>query len=76
MSRLKFYVEKADMLFHFIWWRNWKLVRDEWNMTYGELEEARKNLPEIERKALERLTKTIEEQGEHEENPTTSAPSG
>jgi len=58
---LKFYLDKAYFLTCFIWWRDWKLVRDEWNMSYGEMEEARKNFPEIERKALERLIKAIEE---------------
>lgn len=69
MSRLKFYIEKAHFLAAFIWWRDWKLVRDEWNMTYKEREEARENFPETERKALDRLIKGIEE---HEENPTLS----
>jgi len=62
MSRLKFYLDKANMLAHFIWWREWKLVRDEWNMTYEELMEAHARFPEIERRALERLLKAIEEQ--------------
>ena len=63
MPRFKFYVEKAKFLATFIWWRKWELVRDEWGMTYQEMLNARVRLPEIERGALGRLRKAVEEYG-------------
>ena len=59
MSRLGFYISKAGFLIAFVWWREWKLVRDEWNMAYEELQEAKAHLPETERKIIERLLRRI-----------------
>jgi len=70
MRRIKFYLGKINLLAHFIWWRKWKLVRDEWNMTYEELEDAKKRLPEIEQEAIERLLNLLEET-ECDEGATT-----
>ncbi len=55
MARLRFYISKAGFLIAFIWWREWELARDEWNITYEELQEAEARLPEIEREIIERL---------------------
>lgn len=55
ISRLRFYISKAGFLIAFIWWREWELARDEWNITYEELQEAEARLPEIEREIIERL---------------------
>lgn len=65
MSKLKFYIEKIGFLAAFIWWWRWALVRDEWNLTHKQLEDAEARIPDIEREALERILGIIKE---HEEN--------
>ena len=67
VSRLKFYIDKIGFLAAFIWYRHWKLVKAEWNLTYKEMKEAEARLPEIEREAIERLLGIIDE---HRENNT------
>lgn len=61
MSKFKFYLNKADMLLHFIWWWEWALVREEWNLTYEGMLEAQSRSDKICREAEERLRKAIEE---------------
>ena len=67
MSRFKFYLGKIGYLVSFIWWRRWDLVKEEWNTTYQGMLDSKARFPEVEREALERLLKTLEEHGEHGE---------
>jgi hypothetical protein len=60
MGRIKFYLGKIKFLFHFIRWREWELVKDEWGMTYEELEDAKKRLPGIKKAALLRILEASE----------------
>ena len=62
MSRFRFYVDKAHFLIAFIWWRNWRLVKDEWNVTYAQRLDTEAHSDEICREAAERLLRAIEEE--------------
>lgn len=60
MSRFRFYFEKIRFLVAFIWGRDWKLLQDEWNLTYKEAKESEKRFAEIEERALARLLRAVE----------------
>ena len=59
MTRFKFYLDKINMLAHFIWWREWELVREEWNLTYEEMLDAEARSDEICQEAAERLLRAL-----------------
>ncbi len=71
MSRLEFYIDKARFLAAFIWWREWRLVRDEWSITYEEMLDVIERAPEIEREAVGRLLKAVEEEACRDSNSTS-----
>ncbi len=75
MSRFKFYIMKARFLAAFIWGCEWGLVRDEWNMTYGELEEAMEAADKIMLAAIERILQATEEEECPDSNSTSTTPS-
>jgi hypothetical protein len=60
MSRLKFYLDKASYLTLFIWWREWELVRDEWNLTYRDALEAEARADETDWVAFNKLVSAVE----------------
>lgn len=60
VGRLRFYLQTINLLAHFIWWGEWQLVRDEWNLTYKEYTDAESRSDEIVREAAERLLAGIE----------------
>ncbi len=58
---ITFWIDKFRLLAVFIWWREWGLVREEWNLTYLEMQEAQERVDEISRDAEERLLRAIRE---------------
>lgn len=74
MTRFQFYLDKINMLAHFIWWREWGLVRDEWNLTYEQRLDAKRRSDEICREAAERLLKAIETYEAETEKETETSP--
>ena len=69
MSQLKFYIEKVKFLAAFLRMREWRLVRDEWRITYCEYLEAHENIEEIIEEAVKRIMKELpnEESTDHSE---------
>jgi hypothetical protein len=59
MSRVGFYFGKAKMLIAFTWWREWQLVKDEWNLTYAQYKDAESRIEEISREAVARLLRKV-----------------
>lgn len=59
MTRWKFYTSKINYLWHFFWWGEWQLFRDEWDCTYEDMLDAERRYPEIERKAIQRLMEKL-----------------
>lgn len=59
MDRFKFCIEKIKFLVAFIWWREWELVKEEWNRTYKDSLDSKARWPEIEKEAIDRLYQAI-----------------
>ena len=60
VSRFKFCVEKLQFMLTFVRAWEWKLFREEWSITYAEMQDAYLRFEEIEREALGRLLKEAE----------------
>lgn len=58
IPRLRFYIDKLKFLTIFIWLREWKLVKCEWDMTYSDWIDAQNRWEEINKEAVRRLWKT------------------
>ncbi len=52
---VRFWLEKIGLLVIFMWWREWWLVKEEWNLTYRQMEEARGRADELNTYAAQRL---------------------
>lgn len=59
MKRLTFWKDKLHLMWAFAWMREWKLLREEWRMTYQEMQEAEANFEETNREAVARLLEEI-----------------
>ncbi len=61
LKRLEFYREKIYLLAYFIWWREWKLAREEFMSTYQEYLDVEVNSDKLCQEAAARLLKAVEE---------------
>ncbi len=62
MSYFKFYVEKLQFMLALARSREWKLFREEWSITYAEMQDAHSRFKEIEKEAIERLLRVLEQE--------------
>ncbi len=58
---IRFWIEKIILISIFIRWKEWSLAREEWNVTYRQMQEARSRAEEINRSAAERLLQATQE---------------
>jgi hypothetical protein len=60
MKVLKFWIEKFKFMSYFAWHREWMLVKEEWKVTYSQMQSTQADSYRLYRESCARILKILE----------------